>query len=74
MSTSDLRIKVPSRKAPMVFSQECERTNPDALRRKLRQELLSGFGCDINRKLLQLVKTSGSRSSFATKVCSCAIL
>lgn len=51
----------------MVFSQECERTNPDALRRKLRQELLSGFGCDINRKLVQLVKTSGSRSAFATK-------
>lgn len=66
-SAWDLRIKVPSRKANMVFSQECERTTLDAPRRKLRQEPLSGFGCDINRKPLQLVKTSGSRSAFATK-------
>lgn len=41
--------------------------NPDALRGKLKRELLSGFGCDINRKLLQLVKTSGSCSVFATE-------
>lgn len=60
-------IKAPSWKALMVSSQECERTNPDALRRKLRRELLSGLGCDINRKLLQLVKTNGSCSAFATE-------
>lgn len=45
----------------------CEQTNPDPHIRKLRQELLSGFSCDINRKLLQLVKTSGSCCTFATE-------